>query len=142
MVESRLRAGSTVTVGCEPCRVKAAASRASVVVHWYACAGAGDVAAKAMRRVAPGQSSFAVPGGATAWITAGAASSVTVQVTAEQLPAAVVAAPSVAASTANPAGTTTWALFAALLELLRLASATVYVLLTPGRTALGLMVAP
>ena len=133
---------STVTFGWLPCSSKFVASRASVVFHVYVFSVCGAVAANLIRSVPPGHSSLAAPGGATAWIATGAASSVTVQVAAEQLPAAVVVAPSVAASTANPAGTTTCPLFAAELELGWLPRAIVYVPPELGATAPGVIVAP
>jgi hypothetical protein len=83
------------------------------------------MAANLIRSVAPGHNSLAGPGGATAWIAIGAPSSVTVQSAVEQLPAAVVFAARVAASTVKPAGTTTWPLFAAVLVVFRLVSAIV-----------------
>src|SRR5262245_18807921 len=133
---------STVTFGWVPCRPKFVASRASFVFHVYAFSAAGAVAANVIWSVPPGQSSLAAPGGATAWIAAGAASSVTVQAAAEQLPTPVVVATSVAASTANPAGTTTCPLFAAAVEVGRFPRAIVYVAPEPGPTATGAMVAP
>jgi hypothetical protein len=60
----------------------------------------------------------------------------------EQLPAALVVAARLPASTVKPAGTTTWPLFAATLEAFRLVNAIVYVAFAPGTTAAGAIVAP
>ena len=131
---------STATFGCAPCSSNAAASRASLVVHVYDCSAVGALAANLIRSVAPGHSSLAGPGGATAWIAIGEPSSVTAQSAVEQLPAAVVVAARVPASTVKPAGTTTWPLFAAV-DVLRLVSVIVYVAFAPGMTAVGAIVA-
>ena len=133
---------STATFGCAPCSSNAVASRASVVVHVYVCSAVGALAANLIRSVAPGHSSLAGPGGATAWIAMGEPSSVTVQSAVEQLPEPLVVAVRVPASTVNPAGTTTWPLFAAALDALRLVTAIVYVALAFGTTAGGAIVAP
>jgi hypothetical protein len=97
---------STVTTGCEPWSRKAVASLNRVVVHSKVPSPAGAIVPAVMVSVAPGQSSLAGSGGATASMR-DATSSVTVQVAAVQLPADEVAPVSEIGSTTNPGGTVT-----------------------------------
>ena len=98
---------STLTTGCEPWSPKAVASLDRLVVHSKVPSAAGAMVPAVMVSVAPGQSSLAGSGGATASIRDAGASSVTVQVAAVQLPAEEVAPVSEVGSTTNPGGTVT-----------------------------------